>query len=505
MKSLLRYPNFLEKISKIKDKDRFKLMSSDEAKYLVRKGMVSFEELLELSNNERKFTALVFSFSADLIKSGKVEFENISELYDDNADKLEVFTSYWARYFIISGIVDFEKFSNLYDENRDKFQALASNLPGDLIKSGIVDFEQISNLYDESQDKFKAMTSDESKYLMMRGLIKFDDLSKLHDQDRKEFEAITSSEFVNLIKIKKHSLKNINKDEVEELTRDRIGDDSYGQIKKLIPLLNSTYGIEIESCLPEISPTALDSTPFGWKNVADPTIAPKRFHHKKVEHISPILDRSNLFGLGFMFAFLKCSKSYVNDSCGFHVHAGMLVENLKVEEGVGFDLIKQILVNYVALEEEGLGFPQRKYAIRSLTSRLSGKNIKEILEAKDLISLRTKTQFDKGSVVNLESMLTHGTIEFRAHSGTVNPKDILSWLTFVNELVGISLKMTKGRDGVRQPNEAEKSQLKQALEQLKSTNSCVNGGLCKKDPSSIVRPTSVFRRLKPKSTQKILK
>ncbi|MFT6258050.1 MAG: ATP:corrinoid adenosyltransferase, partial [Rickettsiales bacterium] len=83
MKSLLRYPNFLEKISKIKDKDRFKLMSSDEAKYLVRKGMVSFEELLELSNNERKFTALVFSFSADLIKSGKVEFENISELYDD--------------------------------------------------------------------------------------------------------------------------------------------------------------------------------------------------------------------------------------------------------------------------------------------------------------------------------------------------------------------------------------------------------------------------------------
>jgi|GEM_PF-2302061 hypothetical protein len=136
-------------------------------------------------------------------------------------------------------------------------------------------------------------------------------------------------------------------------------------------------------------------------------------------------------------------------------------------------IIKQIILNYRALEKNGLGFPKRKYEMEKLGPVSADK----IIHAKRLRDLKQITQPKgrSGAKVNLEAIYVHGTIEFREHSGSTKSTDIFAWMGFIDSLVGQSKTMVLSTGAPHEPDIQELEVLKEMHAELQSKDSCVLG------------------------------
>lgn len=122
----------------------------------------------------------------------------------------------------------------------------------------------------------------------------------------------------------------------------------------------------------------------------------------------------------------------VDRRCGFHVHIGggdLTADNLKA-------LIKR----YAAFEAEIDGFMPRS---RRGTSNYYCRPMQDHAQAVDRMNTQDATAVARGlgdryRKLNVQSLWRQGTVEFRHHSGTVDPDKIENWVRFCAAFVDAS-------------------------------------------------------------------
>tara|TARA_Y100001972_G_scaffold119578_1_gene161029 strand:+ start:496 stop:1551 length:1056 start_codon:yes stop_codon:yes gene_type:complete len=120
----------------------------------------------------------------------------------------------------------------------------------------------------------------------------------------------------------------------------------------------------------------------------------------------------------------------VTRDCGLHIHLG--VEDLTVAQ------VQKVYERYADFEAQiDLIMPRSRrnnrwcYSISSNVRSAKGRTSKSSLAR----------AFGKYHKVNLANLTTYGTIEFRHHSGTLNFRKIVNWLSFLQAFVETSRKL----------------------------------------------------------------
>lgn len=232
------------------------------------------------------------------------------------------------------------------------------------------------------------------------------------------------------------------------------------------------YGIQNSESLPQLYD-------FGWKREDDRSIIPtarsdfflKNFHLPKppdekfreaegYEFSSPVFTSANAEQISPALRIIEGTKAVTYLPCALHSHGGIIDNH---EEEMWLPLIKQILINYIQIEDLILPFylpepiiipflktyaPLNKQEIQN--EILICKNVEEL---RDLIqpsrngdelpsiNLGQKGQSFKGvsgrrvSPVNLYSLGTTGTIEFRARVGTLSESATYRWMLFTDYMI----------------------------------------------------------------------
>ena len=126
------------------------------------------------------------------IKFSEQDFEELSQLYDNNLEKFQALTSSdeVLNAYRLGGAT-FKELSQVYDTDKQKFQALTS--AEEVYKAGAT-FQELSQLYDDTdKQKFDALTSsDEVLDAYRSGGATFQELSQLYDDtDKQKFRALT--------------------------------------------------------------------------------------------------------------------------------------------------------------------------------------------------------------------------------------------------------------------------------------------------------------------------
>lgn len=155
-----------------------------------------------------------------------------------------------------------------------------------------------------------------------------------------------------------------------------------------------------------------------WKLVSDSSV------RGGFEVVSPILKgEAGLAEAEVVARALDDAGATVNATCGLHVHFD--ASDLDV------NALKNVVRRYAAHEAEIDAFMPRsrrgnenRYC-RSLTSYVDSLDRAETVRE---VASCLPTRYLK---VNLESLMRHGTIEFRQHSGTVNAAKIANWVRFL--------------------------------------------------------------------------
>lgn len=156
------------------------------------------------------------------------------------------------------------------------------------------------------------------------------------------------------------------------------------------------------------------------------------------ELVSPILDTTNpediktVRRIALALQALGCR---VNPTCGFHVHVD--ASELTVED------VKRVFRRYEEFEDkiDKMFTPNRRGDVNEFCQALGYLIWNPEAETKEeLIPRRSSYSADNYRYfkVNLQSLHTHGTIEFRQHQGTINSQTIINWVLFVTQFVEAS-------------------------------------------------------------------
>jgi len=172
-----------------------------------------------------------------------------------------------------------------------------------------------------------------------------------------------------------------------------------------------------------------------WKIVSDCSIR----GNQGFELVSPILEGDNgLMQIEVVCQVLKTLNAKVNTSCGLHVHVDA--------RDINTDGLKRVSKMWMKYEScfDSIVTPSRRnnpYAkgLRSKYQSLDAAfvaidkavNRNEIIMAMNGDGYGT-SRYHK---LNFESLLRHGTIEFRQHQGTVDGAKITNWVKLVGGFV----------------------------------------------------------------------
>src|SRR3990167_9189469 len=119
----------------------------------------------------------------------------------------------------------------------------------------------------------------------------------------------------------------------------------------------------------------------------------------------------------------------VNKSCGLHVHVDIRDFNSVAVKRVGLLGLLVEPVLYAALP------PERAYSMSS-PLHINRKALLEVLQETAAVkSVWYKDQGGRHIGMNLAARERHGTLEFRYHSGTLNPTKVLHWLRICTGVV----------------------------------------------------------------------
>lgn len=164
-----------------------------------------------------------------------------------------------------------------------------------------------------------------------------------------------------------------------------------------------------------------------WKVVTDGSLNGVN----AVELVSPILEgMAGMQDLERVCEVFTILRAKINKSCGLHVHFDAA--------GMGLAEIKNLMLNYAAYEGQIDSFMPMSRRDNNNTYCKSLKTEKSKIEnAMSILGLKAAigTRYKK---INLESIVRHGSVEFRQHSGTTEFEKIKNWVLFLHNLVDYS-------------------------------------------------------------------
>ena len=179
----------------------------------------------------------------------------------------------------------------------------------------------------------------------------------------------------------------------------------------------------------------------GWKVVTDSSLNPSQEDRRNgfdgLEIVSPILDK-NLESLKTILDFLQeDSRFKVNVSCAVHVHFGA--------KDIELDVLKGAIKNYVKNEtaikhtlpnsrrdgayNQSMTRGMKVSEVKSEVSRIFSKINKA--ENHEVLARSFRDHFQD---VSMSSFFRQGTIEFRAHAGSLDFEKVNNWVVFLSRL-----------------------------------------------------------------------
>lgn len=211
-----------------------------------------------------------------------------------------------------------------------------------------------------------------------------------------------------------------------------------------------TFGVEIEAfgvtrdaLVAELRAQGLEAasenynhtTRNHWKIVSDGSVSGAN----AFELVSPVLQGyQGLEDLARACRALRICGAQVNNSCGLHVHFG--ARDLRIEH------LRQVVRNYLVLEptiDSLMPSTRRANNNRYCQGLLRGRTLAEA--ERQLLAATTAQQLataaNDGSryhKVNMQSFFTHGTVEFRQHSGSTDFEKISFWVKLLHNLIDYS-------------------------------------------------------------------
>jgi len=146
-----------------------------------------------------------------------------------------------------------------------------------------------------------------------------------------------------------------------------------------------------------------------------------------VEVVSPVLKgRDGLTALAAVCEVLNESGCKVNKTAGLHIH-----------HGVQRDEIRSISKVWFAAERLVMGAMPMSRRVNSFC-KMWTNHIRSSAEIYHIERVKYMT-------LNLKSFFLRNTVEFRAHSGTVEYKKIAGWLLFTQGLIESAVERAEGR------------------------------------------------------------
>lgn len=159
-----------------------------------------------------------------------------------------------------------------------------------------------------------------------------------------------------------------------------------------------------------------------WKLVTDASV------RNGFEVVSPVLQGSNgLDQVNTVAQALDDAGAGVNVNCGLHVHFDA--------SGLSVDDVRNIVTRYAKYESKIDAFmPNSRRGDNNIYCK-SIRGLAPRLARATTVQSLARLQNGRYFKVNLQSFLCHGTIEFRQHSGTVNPAKICNWIEFLDSFI----------------------------------------------------------------------
>jgi hypothetical protein len=207
---------------------------------------------------------------------------------------------------------------------------------------------------------------------------------------------------------------------------------------------NRTFGVEIEFVGDrdivawEINATGLrceiesynHCTRPHWKIVSDSSVhATGRQSGSGWELVSPILKgQDGLEQIKKVCQAMKQAGAAVNVTCGLHVHHDARDFNV--------DTFKNIVKIYARFETtiDTLVAPSRRGNENTYCQTLQGVDMDRLLKQTNINGIRN-IYGGRYHKLNLDSYITHGTVEFRQHQGTIDADKIINWIKLTQAMV----------------------------------------------------------------------
>ena len=182
-----------------------------------------------------------------------------------------------------------------------------------------------------------------------------------------------------------------------------------------------------------------DSEDRQWKIVSDSSIRPESGRdtrpnqNYKVEFVSPICVYSDIETIQEIIRSLRAGGAKVNDSCGIHVHVDASTHNVKTLRNI---------VNIMASKEDLLyktlkvNVDRERYCQKADTRFLDELNAKRPMDMNQLETMWYNGDSGRNQhynstryhALNLHSVFSKGTIEFRLFNSTLHAGEVKSYI-----------------------------------------------------------------------------
>lgn len=202
---------------------------------------------------------------------------------------------------------------------------------------------------------------------------------------------------------------------------------------------NRRFGIEIEAyncdkhrLAQELRDAGVDVAVEGynhhtsdhWKLVTDGSLT----GNNTFELVSPVLEgEAGLQQLQKVCWVLDFCNVKVNNSCGLHIH--MDAADFTIETW------RNLAMTYRRLEPVIDSFMPDTRRNNRYCKCLTGISERSIMEAQNIMQLRSAFRNDRYHKLNLEAYARHRTVEFRQHSGTTNFTKMENWIRFAANMI----------------------------------------------------------------------
>jgi hypothetical protein len=177
-----------------------------------------------------------------------------------------------------------------------------------------------------------------------------------------------------------------------------------------------------------------------WRVTSDSSV-----HGEGNEVVSPILNvkrAPHFTSIKRVTDTLKNNGGDVDRTCGVHVHhsASAMTPVLLAETISHYGLFQQAIDNVLPPSRRVWGVHRDREAFNAPIQRLDSINSQLRDPGRTRARMADVSGMTRHQVINLQALPAHNTIEFRQHSGSLNPSKINNWVKFTKLFMEIGKK-----------------------------------------------------------------